>query len=293
MQKERVILIGCSDTLNIPGILDSIKETPPFRYRLITLSREPDLPMLIRSLSPQLLILNFRNNKTVFSSVQGLIKEQNLPVICIKTPYGEEGPEQYADGVCINFPPELIQYRDHFSSIVNSIFKLAELPVAEEKPRPLAPVIHPGGRQEHGDLSRYVMELDQKNEVLQKVKERIAELYPRVEDQVRTKLTSIVNSIKMTANDTRLWDDFKLYFERDNPSFLLRLAGKHPELTPKDLKYCCYLTMNMSNNDIHSVLGINQESVRTHKYRLKKKLALKKKQDLLVYLRGLSEQCFA
>jgi len=38
--------------------------------------------------------------------------------------------------------------------------------------------------------------------------------------------------------------------------------------------------MNMSNDDIRALLGISQESVRTHKYRLKKKLSLGKDQSL-------------
>jgi len=131
------------------------------------------------------------------------------------------------------------------------------------------------------------MELDQKVEVLMKVKDRIADLYPRVDDPTRTELTSIVNSIRQSANDNKLWEDFKLYFEKTNPDFLYLLVQRHPGLTPKDLKYCCYLKMNMANDDIRTLLGINQESVRTHKYRLKKKLVLPKEQDLRSYLRSV------
>ena len=46
--------------------------------------------------------------------------------------------------------------------------------------------------------------------------------------------------------------------------------------------------MNMSNDDIRNLLGINQESVRTHKYRLKRKLDLPKEMDLGVYLKSVS-----
>ena len=95
---------------------------------------------------------------------------------------------------------------------------------------------------------------------------------------------SIVNTIKMSRNDRKHWDDFKHYFEDINPSFLKHLSTKFPCLTAKDLKYCCYLKMNMSNEDIRLILGINQESVRTHKYRLKKKMVLAKHQDLRNYL---------
>ena len=41
-------------------------------------------------------------------------------------------------------------------------------------------------------------------------------------------------------------------------------------------------------NEIRNILGINQESVRTHKYRLKKKMALSKSQDLSHYLKSVT-----
>ncbi len=44
----------------------------------------------------------------------------------------------------------------------------------------------------------------------------------------------------------------------------------------------------MSNEDIRFILGINQESVRTHKYRLKKKMVLDKDQDLRMYIQSFA-----
>jgi len=107
-------------------------------------------------------------------------------------------------------------------------------------------------------------------------------------ETTKTQLMSIVNTIKMTRSDRKHWDDFKHYFENINPNFIKTLSTKYPCLTAKDLKYCCYLKMNMSNEDIRLILGINQESVRTHKYRLKKKLVLEKHQDLRNYLQTFS-----
>ena len=43
----------------------------------------------------------------------------------------------------------------------------------------------------------------------------------------------------------------------------------------------------MSNDDIKNILGINQESVRTHKYRLKRKMSLPNELDLSTYLRSV------
>ena len=190
---------------------------------------------------------------------------------------------------------EHVASEDYLTSRVHSIFLLgssAGKPARHSDTGSLAAaaMAQHNSMSETKNLSRYVMELDQKVEVLLKVKERISELFPRVDDPTRQELMSIANTIKASANDNKLWEDFKVYFESSNPGFLKVLASKHPELTQMDLKYCCYLKMNMSNDDIRNLLGINQESVRTHKYRLKKKMDLAKEQDLTAYLRSLENQ---
>ena len=109
---------------------------------------------------------------------------------------------------------------------------------------------------------------------------------PKWGDSVRNELQSLLNMIKTVEPGEKYWEDFKKYFENVNPKFIDLLTKKHPSLTPKDLKYCCYLKMNMSNNDITRILGINQESVRTHKYRLKKKMDVSRNTPLETYLKS-------
>jgi DNA-binding CsgD family transcriptional regulator len=46
--------------------------------------------------------------------------------------------------------------------------------------------------------------------------------------------------------------------------------------------------MNMTNDDIRALLGINIESVRTHKYRLKKKLFLSKEKSVRSFLQTVN-----
>ena len=174
---------------------------------------------------------------------------------------------------------------NHLSTNIQGILKLIQQQTANSK----SFLQHTLQTNDHTkDLTRFTLELDQKKAVLDKIKERIKQLYTDVDASTKAQLMSIVNTIKMTRNDRKHWDDFKRYFENINPSFLKNLSEKFPCLTAKDLKYCCYLKMNMSNEDIRLILGINQESVRTHKYRLKKKMVLQKHQDLRNYIQSFA-----
>jgi DNA-binding CsgD family transcriptional regulator len=286
MTSEKFIVIGCDDTVNLSVILNAIKGTTFFPHHIVSATRSSDLMEIVNSLHPDLVILCFRNNQLVLNNFNSFVKKSDLPLLCLARDFEIRALCWPQNSIVFTCPLEYINNSEHLNSRINSIFLLCAKSSKENLINTFADAAIQNNQSNNTrNLSRYVMELDQKVEVLLKIKDRIADLYPRVDDPVRAELTSIVNAIKMSANDNKLWDDFKLYFEQTNPDFLFSLAQKYPVLTPIDLKYCCYLKMNMSNDDIRNLLGINQESVRTHKYRLKKKMSLSKEQDLRTYLR--------
>jgi DNA-binding CsgD family transcriptional regulator len=289
MSKEKSIVVGCDCTTDLSVILDSLRDSGSFSHHIISATRASDLVNIAKTLDIDLVILCFSNNQQVLTDFDSSVKKTQVPILCLsKSP--EKEPLYWShDTIVFTCPMQHINNSGYLISRINSIFLLNQEPQAKKETAHYPVTTYPqrsSGYQ--NDLSRYVMELDQKTNVLSKVTKRIADLYPDVDDKTRTALNSIVNGIRMSANDTKLWEDFKLYFEMTNPDFLLFLAQKHPGLTTIDLKYCCYLKMSMSNDDIRSLLGINQESVRTHKYRLKKKLDLPGDMDLGVYLKSVS-----
>jgi len=288
MNTEKSIIIGCDDPVNFSKVASSLTTISTFRYTIISVSRIVDLNSIVGSLNPDLIILCFKNNQQVLSDISFLTNKPEIPLLFLTTKFDSETVFWKKNSIIFTHPLVYNSNSNSFCSRIQSIFLLKNTIPGNEKANTFAEAaIQNNNYSNTVDLSRYVMELDQKVEVLLKVKERIADLYPKVDDPTRIELISIVNTIKSVSNDNKLWENFKIYFEQTNPNFLLILAKKHPELSTKDLKYCCYIKMNMSNNDITNLLGINQESVRTHKYRLKKKLVLPKDQNIISYLRAV------
>ena len=144
--------------------------------------------------------------------------------------------------------------------------------------------IESGYKNYSNPLARYALELDQKRTLLKKIYKTIRDLSIATQGPIKSTWIHLLNTLKISINDKSYWEDFKVCFEEINPDFVEKLAQQYPVLTSRDLKYCCYLKMNMSNEDIRNLLGISQESVRTHKYRLKRKLTLSKEQDLRFFL---------
>ncbi|MDQ6530904.1 LuxR C-terminal-related transcriptional regulator [Flavobacterium sp. LHD-85] len=286
MLEKKSIVIGCDDIAILTMILSAISIVSDYTFSTVSVSRGVDLKNTINSLNPDLVILGFKQNKLVLNDTNFSSDKRDIPILYLTQNYECESLCWSKQNIVFTYPYNQIQNTDFLIYRIRSIFLLKK---TESQNMPVSSFAEAAIQKNDSDkLSHYVMELDQKVEVLLKIKERISYLYPNVDDATRIELMSIVNSIKTVANDNKLWDDFKIYFEQSNPNFLLALAKKHPSLSSRDLKYCCYIKMNMSNNDITNLLGINQDSVRTHKYRLKKKLTLKKEDDIISYLRTVS-----
>lgn len=70
--------------------------------------------------------------------------------------------------------------------------------------------------------------------------------------------------------------------------FVNHLLQIHPSLTTHDLTLCTLLRQNYSSKEIAEELNITPGSVNTARYRLRKKLAINKEVDLIIYLRKIN-----
>jgi DNA-binding CsgD family transcriptional regulator len=287
MPEEKRIIIGCDNSLNLSAVLNSMNGVTQFLHNIITTTRAVDTMDLAISMNPDIIILCFQNNQLILNEFNFSRNTPAVPVLCLTHKWENESLQWAKNNIVFCFPLEHIHNTEYLQSRINSIFLLRTNYSAVAARNVTAATMVKDDPVTGRNLGRYVLELDQKVEVLLKIKDRIAGLFPKVDDPTRTELMSIVNSIKMSANNKELWEDFKLFFEETDPHFLLALAKKYPFLTAIDMKYCCYLKMNMTNDDIKNIFGISLESVRTHKYRLKKKMGLPKEENLRNHLRAV------
>jgi DNA-binding CsgD family transcriptional regulator len=250
----------------------------------VTATRVLDCVSLIKSLQPKMIIIYFRDNQ---NSINYLLDYNNnlKSVIVYLTRKFENKKIDLLDKSTVfvlsyeNAIKTNVLYRN-----ITSIIRLMEKATAQALSTSKTSLTI----NQNNNLARYTLELDQKVTILNRIKERIKYLARHVDISTRSELLSLIQSVKLTTGDKNHWEDFKVYFENVNPNFLKNLSNIYPQLTGKDLKYCCYIKMNMSNKDICHLLGINQESVRTHRYRLKRKMTLSKSQNLLHFLQSFA-----
>jgi len=70
----------------------------------------------------------------------------------------------------------------------------------------------------------------------------------------------------------------------ESEDFLSKLKTTYPDLSPRELRLCSYLKLNISSKEIAEHLGISIRGVESLRYRLRKKLSLQKGQDLTAFI---------
>lgn len=136
----------------------------------------------------------------------------------------------------------------------------------------------------HKELTSYSLNFIQKNELVEDIRESIQLLKKNSDQATRSKLDQIQRSLNTNFQIDREWEDFRVHFEKVHQSFFDLLKQKFPELTPNDLKLCTLVRLNMNLKESSRILGISPESVKTARYRLRKKLRLDKEQNLNQFL---------
>ncbi|MFP2996245.1 tetratricopeptide repeat protein [Spongiivirga sp. MCCC 1A20706] len=134
------------------------------------------------------------------------------------------------------------------------------------------------------ELTSYALNFLQKNEFLETLQDTIKEIK---QASIKTKefaFDQLEIIIKQQQNLDKNWNDFKIHFEQVHTNFLKNLKHQFPNLSANDLKVAALTRLNLTIKECSGILGISPESVKTARYRLRKKLDLDREDDLLSFL---------
>jgi DNA-binding CsgD family transcriptional regulator len=127
-------------------------------------------------------------------------------------------------------------------------------------------------------LHSVALQMMQKNELLQELDEKLKEASGGNAD---ASLSKIIN--KGLTQDKE-WSDFNTSFESINKNFYSRIQQAYPDISPNDLKICALIKMNLSIKEMAGILNISPDSVKTARYRLRKKLQLNSEDNLTDFI---------
>lgn len=134
------------------------------------------------------------------------------------------------------------------------------------------------------ELTSYTLNFVQKNEGITELKQLIQGLSKRVDKTYRPELKSIVRKLESLLRVDEDWADFRRHFESVHPTLFGRIGEQFPGLTSNEFRLIALIRLNLSTKEISSVLGISPDSVKTARYRLRKKLNLDSQKNLFDFL---------
>lgn len=136
-------------------------------------------------------------------------------------------------------------------------------------------------------LSTHALHMMQKNKMLQGLQANLKLIAKNATVADKQSLKQVNYQINQSLLSDKEWDIFKLYFEEVNRDFYQKLLDISPELTNYEQRLCALIKLNMNSHEMASVLNISPNSVKSARYRLKKKLGLDAEDDLEAFIRRI------
>lgn len=138
--------------------------------------------------------------------------------------------------------------------------------------------------QRNRKLSAKALYLSGRNEIIEEMVNSLS----KVESVSQNNLISnYIVALKEHLKSDSEWDEFIVHFEEVNQGLLSTLKEKHPQLNSNDIRFICYVYMNLSFKEISSILNITQEACRKRKERISTKMGLDKNTSFYEYLSSI------
>ena len=130
------------------------------------------------------------------------------------------------------------------------------------------------------ELTTYTLNFIQKNEIMEQLKGNINEIQKLSEPEISRKLNGLQRLVDHSFNLDKDWQEFKMYFQEVHKDFFVILKQKFPNLSNSELRLCALIKLNLTMKESATILGISPDSVKTARYRLRKKLGLTNEANL-------------
>ncbi len=135
------------------------------------------------------------------------------------------------------------------------------------------------------ELAAFAMQITNKNEILNQIKVKLEKIQQKMlHEQSKKQVSEVIKTINEDMLREDDWDKFEVHFDQVHEDFLKRLRTNFPTLTPKDLRLCAYLRMNLSTKEIAPLLNISVRGVEISRYRLRKKFDIERIENLTEFL---------
>jgi DNA-binding CsgD family transcriptional regulator len=140
-------------------------------------------------------------------------------------------------------------------------------------------------KQKDKELANSTMDMIHKSKSLIGIKKELTKLARGTDDDyMKDQFNILIRKINREIDSENQWEVFEKHFENVHEEFINRLKSQFPDLTPREMKLCAYLRLNISSKEIATLMNISTRGVEISRYRLRKKLNLEHNTNLTSFI---------
>ncbi len=133
------------------------------------------------------------------------------------------------------------------------------------------------------ELTTNVMYLLKKNKFISEVSSKLKKSSFELSEKNRDGIERIATDLDKSISEDN-WEDFEVRFQEVHVDFYNKLSKDFPTLTPNELRLCAFLKLNMTSKEISEITFQSLISLKSARYRLRKKLNLEREDNLIAFL---------
>lgn len=137
------------------------------------------------------------------------------------------------------------------------------------------------------EITSFSLLLSNKNYIFQQILKLIQQLPVQQQKEEEDVKHKIIEIVKNNQDVDKEQNNFMLHFEKVHPDFFKKLKMHCSDLTENNLLLCAYFRIGLSAKQIAQILNVSFDTIRSNRYRLRKKLGLGEEDNLLDFLRNL------
>lgn len=181
----------------------------------------------------------------------------------------------------IRHPPDKIEFLARVKSVLLINDYCKQKVEAEQKAKML---VEENLNHKNQELALLALNSTYKKNLLISLKKEVQTIFAREDCSEIKPLQAILSTFDEDETD---WEVFKNQLEIIHSGFFNRLEKSHTELTANEKRFCAYIRISMSSNDIAKLLNISMEGIKKSRYRLRKKFELSTPDNLDDYIAGI------
>lgn len=133
------------------------------------------------------------------------------------------------------------------------------------------------------ELTTNVIYLLKKNEFISEISSKLKNTNFDSVDKLSDSVDRIISELDKSVTQDN-WTEFEVRFQEVHVDFYNQLSKQYPELTPNELRLCAFLRLNMTSKEISDITLQSSDSIKTARYRLRKKLDISREDNLVTFL---------